>query len=134
MDIGKVRVWKKNFKDAFSLGFRVDALYQVGGSPLGATSLQSELGYWRFAHLHYKALPDVRQMVTGMPEFKVEHEGVCLGCAEGKLTRGPFPSSNSKTTDILQLIHFDISSMMPVNSLRGYLYYFTFTDNYSRKT
>ena len=72
--------------------------------------------------------------MTGMPKFKVEHEGVCPGCAEGKLKRGPFPSSNSKTTDILQLIHFDISGMMPVNSLGGYLYYLTFTDDYSHKT
>eukprot|EP00253_Pinus_taeda_P030163 PITA_30163 len=70
---GMVRVWKKNFKDAFTLGFRVDSLYQVGGSPLGVmscdTSLQFELWHRRFAHLHYKALPDVRKMVTGMPKF-----------------------------------------------------------------
>jgi len=98
------------------------------------TSLQFELCHRRFAHLHYKALLDVGQMVTGMPEFKVENEGVCSGCAKGKLTRGPFPSSNSKTTNILQLIHSDISSMMPVNSLGGYLYYLIFTDDYSRKT
>eukprot|EP00253_Pinus_taeda_P028995 PITA_28995 len=88
---GKVCVWKKNFKDAFTLGFRVDSLYQVGGSPLGVmscdTSLQSELWQRRFAHLHYKALLDVRQMVTRMHEFKVEHEGVCPRCAEGKLKR-----------------------------------------------
>ena len=58
---GKVCVWKRNFKDAFTLGFRVCTLYQVAGSPLGAmscdTSLQSELWHRRFAHLHYKALP-----------------------------------------------------------------------------
>eukprot|EP00253_Pinus_taeda_P015802 PITA_15802 len=70
---GNVRVWKNNVKDAFTLGFRVDSLYQVDGSLLGVmscdTSLQSELWRRRFAHLHYKALPDVRQMVTGMPEF-----------------------------------------------------------------
>ena len=135
---GKVRVWKKNFKEAFTLGFRVDSLYQVGGSPLGVmscdTSLQSELWHRRFAHLHYKALPNVRQMVTGMPEFQVEQEGVCPRCAEGKLKRGPFPSSQSKTSDILQLVHSNISGMMPVNSLGGYLYYLTFTDDYSRKT
>eukprot|EP00253_Pinus_taeda_P002446 PITA_02446 len=44
---GKIHVWNKSFKDAFTLGFRVDSLYEVGGSPLGAmpcdTSLQSEL-------------------------------------------------------------------------------------------
>eukprot|EP00253_Pinus_taeda_P001882 PITA_01882 len=71
---GKVCVWKRNFNDAFTLGFGVDSLYQVGGSPLGTMScdtfLQSELWHRRFAHLHYKALPDVRQMVTGMLELE----------------------------------------------------------------
>ena len=110
---GKVHVWKKNFKDAFTLGFQVDSLYQVGESPLGVmscdTTLQSELWHQRFSHLHYKALPDVRQMVIGMPEFRVEKEGVCPECAEGNLKRGPFPSSQSKTSNILQLVHSGIS-------------------------
>ena len=110
---GKVRVSKNNVKDAFTLGFLVDSLYQVDGSLLGVmscdTTLQSELWHQRFAHLHYKALPDVRQMVTGMSEFQVEKEGVCRGCAEGKLKRGPFPSSQRKTFDILQLVHLSIS-------------------------
>ena len=102
---GKVHVWKKNFKEAFTLRFKVDNLYQVGGSLLGAmscdTPLQSELWNRRFYHICYKALPIARNMVTGMPEFKVEHEGACQGCVEGKHTREPFPSSDSKTTDIL---------------------------------
>ena len=33
---GKVCMWKKIFKEAITIGFRVDTLYQVGGSPLGA--------------------------------------------------------------------------------------------------
>ena len=53
---GKVRIWKNNVKDAFTLGFRVDSLYQVDGSPLGVmsydTSLQSELLHQRFSHFH----------------------------------------------------------------------------------
>jgi len=60
----KVCIWKNNVKDAFTLGFIVDSLYQVDGNPLGViscdTTLQSELWHWRFAHLHYKALPNVR--------------------------------------------------------------------------
>lgn len=83
---------------------------------------------------HYKAQPDVSKMVTRMLEFSLEQEGVCPRCAEGKLKRGAFPSSQSKTSDILQLVHSDISGMMPVNSLGGYSYYLTFTDDYSRKT
>ena len=72
------------------------------------TSLQFELWHRRFAPLHYKAILGVRQMVTGMPEFRVEKEGVCPGCVEGKLKRGPFPSSQSKTSDILQLVYSGI--------------------------
>ena len=101
---GKVHVWKKNFKDSFTLGFRVDSLYQVGGSPLGVmscdTSLQSELWHQKLVHLHYEALPDVRKIVTGMPEFRLE-KGVCPGCAEGKLKRGPLPSNQSTAFNIL---------------------------------
>ena len=82
---GKVCVWTGNFKESFTLGFRVDTLYRVGGSSLRAmtcnTTLQSELWHWRFSHLHYKALPEARKMVTGMPDFKVDHEGVCQGYA-----------------------------------------------------
>eukprot|EP00253_Pinus_taeda_P033904 PITA_33904 len=66
---GKVHICQRTPKEAFTLGFRVEGLYQVGGSPLGAmscdNSLQSKLWHQRFAHLLYKALPGVRKMVTG---------------------------------------------------------------------
>ena len=40
---GNVHIWKKNFKEAFTIGFRVDTLYQVGGSLLGAMSCDTTL-------------------------------------------------------------------------------------------
>ena len=92
------------------------------------TSLQSELWHWRFSHLRYKALLDARKMVTGLSKFKVDHEGFCQGCVAGKHTRGPFPSNESKTTNILQLIHSDLSGMLPITSLGEYLYYAIFVD------
>jgi len=63
-------------------------------------------------------------------------EGVCKGCAEEyNITRGPsFPSSVTKTSEILQLVHSDLSGMLPVTSLGGCSYYMTFTDDFSRKT
>jgi len=48
------------------------------------------------------------QMVSGMLEFKEEHKGICPGCTEGKLTRGPFPSSNSGTTNVDQPKGFEV--------------------------
>ena len=40
---GKVGGWRRNFKDAFTLGFRVGILYQVAGGPLGTMSCGSSL-------------------------------------------------------------------------------------------
>ena len=40
---GKVCIWKNNVKDAFSLGFIVDSLYQVDGSLLGVMSYDTSL-------------------------------------------------------------------------------------------
>eukprot|EP00253_Pinus_taeda_P007998 PITA_07998 len=92
-------------------GYKIPSA-MVDGRPLGVmscdTMLQPKLWHRRFSHLHYKALPDIKQMVTGIPKFRVEKEGVCPRCAEGKLKRGPFPSSQSKTSDILQLVHSGI--------------------------
>ena len=71
--------------------------------------------------------------MTGVLEFKVEYEGLCQGCAEGKYTRGPFPSSDRKTSDILQFVHSDLSGMMLVTSLGRYLYYVMFANDFSPK-
>ena len=72
--------------------------------------------------------------MTGMLELRDDHEGICQGCAKGKHTRGPFPSSVTKTTNTLQLIHTDLSHMFPVTSLEECSYYMNFTDDFSCKT
>ena len=73
----------------------------------------------------------VRKMVTGMLEFNMSHKGVCQGCVVGKYTKGPFPSSESKTTDIPQLFHFDLFGILPITSLGGCLYYAILVDDFS---
>ena len=74
---GKVRIWKKNFKEALNIGFRVDTFYNVVGISLGAmscdTSLQIELWHQRIA----QCTPSARKVVIGMPEFKNEFEDSC---------------------------------------------------------
>ena len=69
-----------------------------------------------------------------MPNFKYDHEVVCQGCAEGKHTRGYFPFSVKKTSDVLQLIHSGLSGMFPMTSLRRCSYYMMFIDYLSHKT
>jgi hypothetical protein len=49
-------------------------------------ALQKLLG-----HLHYGALPLLKDMVVGLPDFKVERIGVCKGCARRQACQDSFP-------------------------------------------
>jgi hypothetical protein len=94
----------------------------------------NEIWHRRYAHINYQALPFLRRMVEGIPELKSTHEGICKGCALGKNIKKPLPNSNNRSKEILDLIHSDVCSLMPVRSLGGSLYYVIFIDEYSRKT
>ena len=72
--------------------------------------------------------------VTGIPEFQVNHEGVCKGCAQGKNVKSLFPSSDSKAKGILGIVHSKVCGPITATSLSGYVYYVSFIDDYSRKT
>jgi hypothetical protein len=88
----------------------------------------------RLAHINYKALPYICKAVTGLPELKGDHEGVCNGCAQGKNIKNPFPKRDNKAEGVLELIHSDVCGPMPSSSISGYVYYVSFIDDYSRKT
>jgi hypothetical protein len=99
-----------------------------------STESPCELWHKRLAHVNYKVVPYVSKEVTGLPELKVDHEGVCKGCAQGKNINNPFPKSDSKAEGILELVHSDVCSPTPSTSLSRYVYYVSFIDDYSRKT
>jgi hypothetical protein len=137
---GKVLAWHKNshMDSARVIGVRENSLYRLTVRPVQAllhdTISLSELWHRRLAHLHYRALPALGKMVTGLPEIHIEHDGVCRGCALGKNVKGSFSSSDSRSKGILDLIHTDVCGPMTVASLSGYLYYVLFIDDHSRKT
>jgi hypothetical protein len=57
-------------------------------------------------------------------------QGVCLG----KYTKTTFPSSESRATSILDLIHSNVCGLMSFASLSGFLYYVIFIDDFSQKS
>jgi hypothetical protein len=79
------------------------------------------------------ALPYICKAVTGLPELKGDHEGICNGCAQGKNIKNPFPKRDNKAEGILELIHSDVCGPMPSSSINGYVYYVSFINDYSRK-
>jgi hypothetical protein len=100
---GKVLAWHKNssMDSTNVIGVREDNLYKLTVHPVQALVLDSislsEFWHKILAHLHYKALPALRKMVTRLPPLRVEHEGVCRGCALGKNAKGTFSSSDNRS-------------------------------------
>jgi uncharacterized protein YjhX (UPF0386 family) len=94
----------------------------------------NELWHRRYTHINYQALPFLKRMVEGIPELQSTHEGICKGCALGKNIKKPFPSSNNRSKEILDLTHSDVCGPMPVKFLGGSSYYVIFIDDYSRNT
>jgi hypothetical protein len=52
-----------------------------------------ELWHRHFAHLHYRALPLLKNVVQGLPNFKEEQIKECNGCALEKHSKIVFPSN-----------------------------------------
>jgi hypothetical protein len=137
---GKVLMWAKGktMKEAIVIGKEEGGLYKLKGHSevvmTHAIENPCELWHKRLAHINYRALPYVCKAVTSLPELKVDHEGVCNGCAQGKNIKNPFSKRDSKAEGVLELIHSDVCGPMPSSSISGYVYYVSFIDDYSRKT
>jgi hypothetical protein len=136
---GEVLMWAKGktMKEAIGIGKEEGGLYKLKGHSKAAMThvIENPCEIWhiRLAHVKYKALPYVCKAVTSLPELKVDHEGVCNGCAQGKNIKNPFPKRDNKAEGVLELIHSDACVPMPSSSTSGYVYYVSFIYDYSHK-
>jgi hypothetical protein len=85
-------------------------------------------------HLHHKALPIMREIVTGLPKLNIEQHGICKGCTFGEHGEVVFPSKEHGSKDILDLVHSDVCGPMSIASISRSMYYVSFIDDFSRKT
>ena len=76
----------KTIDDAVVIGVEEGRLYKLKGHAdstlMTSTISPCELWHIRLAHIHYKVLPIVRKVVTGLPDIQIDHEGVCKGSAQ----------------------------------------------------
>jgi transposase InsO family protein len=137
---GEVLMWAKGetINEAIIIGKEENGLYKLKGHSEAAMThaIENPCELWHriLAHINYKALPYICKAVTGLPELKVDHEGMCNGCAQGKNIKNPFPKRDNKAKGVLELIHSDVCGPMPSSSISGYVYYVSFIDDYSHKT
>lgn len=89
----------------------------------------------RFGHRDPTVIADIlrKELAIGL---KVSDCGVhepCIECIKGKMSRIPFPKkSNSKTSQVLDLIHADVGCVPNTPSPSGTKYFLTLIDDYSR--
>jgi hypothetical protein len=137
---GEVLMWAKGetLNEAIVIRSEENGLYKLKGHPETAMThaIKNSCELWHriLAHINYKVLPYICKAVTGLPELKVDQEGICNGCAQGKNIKNPFPKRDNKAEGALELIHSDVCGPMPSSSISGYVYYVSFIDDYSRKT
>eukprot|EP00253_Pinus_taeda_P012026 PITA_12026 len=126
------------------IGVRHAKVYRFAFQPLlalssstdskASSSEQCEIWHTRMGHMYHGALRTLREITTDMPDFSTDHFDTCRGCVMGKFAKSPFPSSDSRATRILDLIHSDVSGRMSHVSLSGNEYYVLFIDDHSRRT
>jgi hypothetical protein len=99
---GEFLMWAKGktMEEAIVIGKEEGGLYKLKGHLESAMthSIENPCELWPriLAHINYKALPYVIKEFIGLPELKVDHEGVCNGCAQGKNIKNPFPKRDNK--------------------------------------
>jgi hypothetical protein len=137
---GEVIMWPKGktMEEEIVIGKEEGGLYKLKGHSEAALthSIENPCELWHriLAHINYKALPYVSKTFTNLLEFKLDHEGVCNGCAQGKNIKNPFPKRDSKVEGVLEIIHSNVCGPMPSTSISRYVYYVSFINDYSRKT
>jgi len=73
----------------------------------------------------------LNKIMPRQPKFRFEKHEVYKGCSLVKYAKTNFPSSDTRSKDILDLIHSDIYEHMSVVYLSVYCYYATFLDDFS---
>jgi hypothetical protein len=93
------------------------------------------LWHYRLGHLTCRdlSLMEKYRMVSGLPSIKLPSE-VCEECVQAKQHRNIFSKdAERKTSELLEVVYFDVCGPKQVNSIGGDRYFVTFLDNHSRK-
>ena len=103
---------------------------EVSGAII-ATLSDYTLWHRRMGHAHQRMIKHLGKNTEGGPNQTTNApQGACEGCEKGKSKRLPFPSSKSRATRPLDLVHSDLDEM-PVLSMGRYKYTATYLDDYS---
>ena len=89
------------------------------------------LWHCRLGHIHEGRIQKL--LKDGyLDPFDYDSYVTCEPCLHKKLTNSPFSGTGEKATKLLELIHSNVCGPMSTHAIRGYSYFITFTDDFSR--
>ena len=99
------------------------------------STLPLDLTLWhrRLGHLNHDSIKKMlrQDLVTGLTmNSKAKPDPICEPCLAGKMHANPFPLSDNRAIEVLELIHSDLH-YVGVTSHGGYNYWITFIDDCS---
>jgi len=95
-----------------------------------AMDMDASLWHRRLSHISEKGMNCLakKDVLPGLKSAELEK---CSHCMVGKQIRVSF--KNSKKSELLELVHYDVCGPLKVKSFTGALYFVTFIDDCSRK-
>ncbi|GMF65420.1 unnamed protein product [Phytophthora lilii] len=98
---------------------------------------ESDNALWhaRLGHVSYTKLKLIRAACDGVPEPPRQDDGICGGCARGKMSTSPFAhrsGSEVKTYQPFEIVHSDVMGPIKPVSKGGARYMLTFIDDFTR--
>lgn len=101
-------------------------------------NMQNCQHFWHriFGHRSIDAVKEMQDGKT-VSKFHITDCGVrkqCEICIQSKMVKSPFEDRRSKSSNVLDLIHTDVCGPMQTPTARGYRYFLTLIDDYSRYT
>lgn len=89
----------------------------------------------RLGHINFQSMKKMRDGAVDGINFADDDTEIkkCETCAYGKQHRQPFKSSETQTSNILEIIHSDLMGPMETQSIGHARYILTFIDDFSKK-
>ena len=116
-----------------------NGLYELNSSECALMSVDNTacIHVWhnRFGHRDPKAIKSLEQQAEGFQIKPCQVRQVCECCITAKMTRKPVPQkSESRATELLELIHTDVCGPMQTMTPSGNRYFMTVIDDHSKYT
>jgi hypothetical protein len=97
-----------------------------------------ELAHKRLGHINLKAIKELKDNTKGvnidLKDIDTASTSLdnCVICIQAKLTKNRSTKSNTKVSAYLDLIYIDIGGPIRPKTFRGFKYYITFRDSYTK--